>query len=312
MDSNVRISCIVPTLNRGMVLCDSIRCLLNQIHAAHEIIVVDQSPSQAPDVRKLLDGWQAQGLIVTLHQKTPNASAARNRGACSATGDVLLFLDDDILVSPEFLHHYANAFSDFAVKGVAGQVLEGDCTTTDHLPPEALDPESGWLYFPRNYSQPAKTNWMISCNAAVRTKDFFEVGGMDENYFRGANREESDFSQRWVRSGRHFCFHPECSVHHLGVTKVPGGGARNWNQDGPLLGWHHHVGSWYFLLGHGTHHNITKLLSGDLRAAGFTKRNLRRPWWIPVAFLRWIAAFPVALLLRIRGPRLATTGSRTQ
>src|SRR3989442_631303 len=39
----VRISCIIPTLGRGKILCETIEMLLAQSHAAHEIIIIDQT-----------------------------------------------------------------------------------------------------------------------------------------------------------------------------------------------------------------------------------------------------------------------------
>lgn len=305
MKCDTSISCIIPTLNRGMVLCDSIKGLLNQTFPAHEIIVVDQTPVQPSEVARQLQHWQDDGLIQLLHQSQPNASAARNRGAQQAKGEILLFLDDDIEVHDGFLAAYAEAFSNPAVRGVAGQVLEGNCEVMDKLPVDALNPEHEWMFFPRNYAHPLVTGWLISCNAAVRKNDFFAVGGMDENYPRGAYREEADFGRRWTLSGRRFHFLPSCSLHHLGITKVPGGGARNWTQDGPLIGYHHYVGEWYFFLGFATRKNWKKLLSGWYRSAGFTKRNLMRPWWIPVTFVRWISALPIAAWLRLQGPKLA-------
>lgn len=297
------ISCVVPTLNRGLVLCDTIKGLLDQNLTAHEIIVVDQTPLQPAEVNDKLRVWEAEGRIVLLKQAVPNASAARNRGAERATGDVLLFLDDDIQVRPDFLNAYADAFADPAVRGVAGQVLEPGEQPLEELADEARHPKRGWIYFNRRYNHPIRTSWLISCNAAVRREDFFEVGGMDENYFRGAYREEADFGRRWATSGRDFLFLPAAGLLHLGWKAVPGGGARSWINTMP--GWHHYVGGWYFLLNHGTLDTVPCLLAGDLRSAGLSKRYLKRPWLIPFLMLRWLSALPVALWLLVRGPKYA-------
>lgn len=284
------------------MLCDTIQGLLNQRSPAFEIIVVDQTPEQPAEVSAKLKEWEVARSIICIRQNVPNASAARNRGAEHALGDVLLFMDDDVQVKCDFLEAYEIAFADPSVRGVAGQVLEPGESPLESLPEEAFHPKYGWLYFNRRYNRTLHTTWVVSCNAAVRREDFFEVGGMDENYFRGAYREEADFAQRWLASGRDFLFCPRAGLIHLGGKNAPGGGARNWTKTIP--GWHHYIGSWYFFLGFADRHTAIRLLMGDLRSAGLSKHCLWRPWLALVCFIRWVSALPVAVWLRLSGPRL--------
>src|SRR5207302_5596231 len=90
----LKLSCIIPTLNRGCILVDTIHQLLGQKARAHEIIVVDQTEIAGSNIRSQMEKWQAEGAIIWLRQAEANASLARNQGALAATGDILVFLDD--------------------------------------------------------------------------------------------------------------------------------------------------------------------------------------------------------------------------
>jgi len=301
---DLRISCIIPTLNRGRILCETVRMLGQQTYRPHDIIIVDQTAKQDSETERILDALIADKTIVRLRQSEPNASLARNSGARAATGDILLFLDDDISIEPDLLASYARAFSDTSVQAVAGQILEGDAQTVEILSKSQTNTETGWLYFPKNYSGRCETGWMASGNFAIRRERFFEIGGMDSNYKRGAFREESDFAMRFGKSGRRFLFEPNASIYHLGVAGAPEGGSRNWIRNKRIAGWHHCVGDWYFTLNFLNRANWWQLFVASLRHFVFNRYNLSRPWLVPLLLLRWLAALPSALYLRIRGRRL--------
>jgi len=300
-DDEPRISCIIPTLNRARSLCDTIEMLLKQSYRAHEIIIVDQAKTPDEGTRRTLAAWDEMGSIRWLHQNEPNSSTARNAGALTANGDVLLFLDDDIQIGPEFVAAHARNYLDPKVVAVSGQVLENGKRVTTKLRDTPNDAEIGWIRFPKNYGKRCITSWVAAGNFSVRRNVYFEVGGMDENYKRGAFREETDFAMRFLRAGYRFQFDPAASIVHLGVRAVPKGGARSWSG---LLQWHHCVGDWYFTLGFASRGNWYRLLWFSFRRFVASRYNCVRLWRLPVSAFCWLLSLPVALLLRIRGPNL--------
>jgi glycosyltransferase involved in cell wall biosynthesis len=239
-----------------------------------------------------------------IREARPNASRARNIGACAATGDILVFLDDDILIQPDFLQVYADAFSSPNVQGVAGQILEGKAEVVTDLSERQRHRQIDWLYFPKNYAKRCTTGWIASGNFAVRRDRFFEVGGMDCNYRRGAFREESDFAMRFRENGGDFLFEPKASIYHLGMDGAPQGGSRNWIQNKRIAGWHHCVGDWYFTVKFINIRNWRDVFVASLRHFIFNRYNLTHPWLLPWLVVRWLIALPAAVYLRWRGPRL--------
>ena len=300
-----KISCVIPTLGRGPALCDTVRMLLGQTHPAHEIILVDQTPAYRPAEQHQLSQWAGRGAILWLRQKEPNASRARNRGALAACGDLLLFLDDDIRVAPDFLAAYVDVFVRTGAAGMTGPVLEGEAGLTYTLDESAFTTELGWLvHFRKNYARACETSFMMSGNVAVRRELFLALGGMDENYERGAHREESDFAMRFRQAGHRFQYHPRCAIYHLGPQGVPGGGARNGSAGKDFHYFHHCVGDWYFNLKFGNRHNLVCLLRASLRHFIFNRQTLQRPWRFPMALAYWLLALPPAVIKRLNGERL--------
>lgn len=299
------ISCIIPTFNRRQVLVRTVQMLLNQTVPAHDIVVVDQSTEIPPEVASRLLQWHREKKILWVRQEEPNASMARSRGVMESSGDIIVFLDDDIEVAADFIASYQRAFAEPEILAVSGQVLEGNRETISTLDPRAADPEIGWLFCKRNYDKPMIGNFVMAGNMGVRRTDLLAIGGMDERFMRGAFREESDFGLRWGESGRVIHFRPEVSLYHLGGAGVADGGARHWTRMTNWMGWHHYFGSWYFLLNHATWKSLPYLLAVDLRSAGFNKRTLlKTPWMIPLHVCRWLSAIPYALWCRYAGPRL--------
>jgi glycosyltransferase involved in cell wall biosynthesis len=98
-----RASVIIPTLNRPDLLQEAVRSVLTQTYPPEQIIVVDDG-SDDP-VQQKIDAMQRSNSLVSVYHLSQNvgASAARNFGLQKASGDFILFLDDDDLLHPKML-----------------------------------------------------------------------------------------------------------------------------------------------------------------------------------------------------------------
>lgn len=93
------LSVVVPSYGRRDSLARALRALTQQSDATLEIIVVDQNAR----------GWLLEGLppdvgrVATfVHLAEPNCSTARNVGFVRSRAPFVLFMDDDIVPSPDF------------------------------------------------------------------------------------------------------------------------------------------------------------------------------------------------------------------
>jgi glycosyltransferase involved in cell wall biosynthesis len=94
-----RISIVIPSYGRKSFLAEALRSVEMQTYPAHEVIVVDDC---SPDPVELPSGVD---LNVNLLRLPVNGGpgAARNAGLQVASGDWLLFLDDDDMLTPDRL-----------------------------------------------------------------------------------------------------------------------------------------------------------------------------------------------------------------
>jgi glycosyltransferase involved in cell wall biosynthesis len=105
------ISVVIPTYNRPGLLEEAVASVRDQVHGLWELIIVDDGSSPPVDHDKL---EQVAGRKVTLirHKTAKGVVAAKNVGAAKAQGEVVLYLDDDDLLTPDALATVAGAYQD--------------------------------------------------------------------------------------------------------------------------------------------------------------------------------------------------------
>lgn len=111
MDSQIKVSVIIPVYNVEQYLDDCLDSLLAQTMEEIEIICVDDGASDSSP--QILDEYaQRDKRIKVIHQANAGAGAARNRGVTQASGSYIGFVDSDDIVYPtmyEELYQKASA-----------------------------------------------------------------------------------------------------------------------------------------------------------------------------------------------------------
>ncbi len=103
------ISIIIPTYNEESVISNCLESLSNQSFNDFEIIIVDDGSTDST-IDKL------KGVKV-LHQNHLGAGSARNLGAKSAKGDILVFVDADMTFDNDFLKNLITPILNNKTKG---------------------------------------------------------------------------------------------------------------------------------------------------------------------------------------------------
>ena len=115
----MRLSLIIPTFNRQAILCDTLKMAVAQDYPDYEVIVVDQTNQISDDLGSLLEELGARVRYISHH--TPNLPMARNVGIRHSTGDVIVFIDDDVIIERDYLSRHAHHYSsDSRIGGVVG------------------------------------------------------------------------------------------------------------------------------------------------------------------------------------------------
>jgi glycosyltransferase involved in cell wall biosynthesis len=109
------ISTIIPTLNRPIDLVSAVTSILEQKQQPDELIVVDQSKDERSynEVKKLFRAFDITPRLIYLHE--PEISGlieAKQRGVEVAKGDIISFLEDDVILHPKYFENVYSIFSD--------------------------------------------------------------------------------------------------------------------------------------------------------------------------------------------------------
>lgn len=197
---------IVPSHNRLDDTAETVRHLLEaRSRGNFEVVVIDDGSDSPLSIT--FPGVQV------IRTEGIERSRARNLGACSAKGDLLIFLDDDITVRPDFVEIHENAAGEF------GDVL---CVGGISVPPEIAQSAFGrFRHLIENPSQAhsrgpvAEKNFCTAQNMSMRKDTFLSMGGFDPNI---VSSEDQDLALRFsARKGR-IVFLPEASAVHRDIN----------------------------------------------------------------------------------------------
>ncbi len=118
-----KVSVIIATRNREEELARCLKSVSEQTVLPMEIVIVDDGASDPEGIRAMIPseiGFQ-------YHRKSPpGLSASRNLGAQVALGDLLLFLDDDVVLERDYIEAILKVFADDKgrrIGGVSGVIV---------------------------------------------------------------------------------------------------------------------------------------------------------------------------------------------
>lgn len=316
--SETAISVVIPSYNRGEVLLSTVQQLLSQHHPAAAIIIIDQTTYAAGDqYLQALQRLADQGQIEFVQRPTPSIPAAMNHGLRLARSEYVLFLDDDIEVSEDFIQAHLIALQEVREQrghwpvAQVGQVLQ----PTETPKKWQRDPcRSRGIYrdldFRFNSAARAQIYNCMAGNLCVQRDAALAVGGFDENFTGAAYRFETEFCRRLTRyANQPFEFTPAASIKHL---QWHTGGTREHSHYLTSSSPTHSVGDYYFVLGEAKGVERAWYCLKRLLTSVTARFYLRRPWYLPV---RWFAEFrglilaislrrkPAALLSERQAPK---------
>jgi GT2 family glycosyltransferase len=222
----VTFSVVIPTLRRGQMLRMTLEGLLACDPRPAEVIVIDADPERS--AQNIVDELAGDDESCRLRYLTsaPGLAAQRNLGVDAATGDVLVFLDDDVRIAPDLLERLAGAYADDSVLGATGRIIEPEDPRIGHphsvlrswLPGGGREGEFTRYGYPRyvqTLDQPRDVEYMFGCFMSARREAAQHIR-FDERLGQYALAEDEDFSYRLSRLGR-IRYVPEAVVHHRKV-----------------------------------------------------------------------------------------------
>jgi len=199
-----KISVIIPVRNGARTLDQCLDAVYRSRRQPHEVIVVDDC--SADDSIAVAERFPCRILRLEQNQ---GAAAAKNRGAETASGDVLFFTDADVLVEEDTLSLVAEGLADSSVAGIVGLLSQ-------QLPHSDFSSQYKNLWMHYTYARlPAYVGVFYTSAAAVRRDVFLQAGGFDENYRGSSVTEDTEFGQRLLTAGHRIRAEKRLTVKHL-------------------------------------------------------------------------------------------------
>lgn len=193
----MRVSVIIPTYYRRKDLAELLECLLAQTYRPIEVIVVDDTPSD--EIKLLCKEYESKftALGVDLkylrNYRERSAASARNIGAENARGDILLFLDSDVLLYNDYIEQIVNAFKEKPhALGVQGYIINMNVRKDKlsflrdifnrifHTYYRYPRNRCRLFEYPSSLSGIVECEWLSGANSAFR-REVFDILRFDEN-----------------------------------------------------------------------------------------------------------------------------------
>ena len=221
------ISIIVCTYNRVDNLKDCFDCLASQEISSNfswEVLLVDNNSSDHTQQFTQDYAAQCNFLLRYTFESKQGLSHARNHGINASSGAILIFIDDDIRVSRNWLQSIYNTFDTQQCDSVGGRIhIESAAKLPKWIKPELY----GFLGYQDFGNEPHPIDgykeFPFGGNMAIRRSIFNKVGLFDtemgrkgtglkkEELFKG---EETDFFHRLADAGGKFYYQPDALVLH--------------------------------------------------------------------------------------------------
>ena len=201
----MRFSTIIPVKSLNSYIHETVRAIQSQSHLDWEILIVtnehEENTFEDDRITLIASGRVAPGI-------------KRDIGASLATGDILVFLDDDSYPSERYFEIAMEVLEDENIYVIGGPGITPD---SDGLAQKI----SGGVFlsrlaggYPERYSPIGRarlvTDWP-SVNLLIRRRVFDHVNGFDTDLWPG---EDTVFCSKLINNGYQIHYVPELTVFH--------------------------------------------------------------------------------------------------
>ncbi|MBM4065524.1 MAG: glycosyltransferase family 2 protein [Planctomycetes bacterium] len=233
------VSLLISTKNRFQDLKECIDSILIQTVKPDEIILVDASDT-SESMEMVKKALATTGIKLTYHRQEVisgkiRKTAAWNKAVRLARGDVIIFLDDDVVLDKYYIYHILETYRENPenIAGVMGYMKipnDGEPTQKEvpflrflnrlfcnlfllpHVEGNGRMQPSGFPAYPDSKAGIVSVEVMPTCNMSVK-KEVFREFTFDEWFYGYSYQEDDDFTYR-VSKKYKFLYTPFAELVH--------------------------------------------------------------------------------------------------
>jgi glycosyltransferase involved in cell wall biosynthesis len=212
-----RVTIIIPTKNRAEILPQLLESIAQaeNVELCREVIVADNNSHDNTCAIVDAAAKDFSTELRVLKVSRPGKSAALNEAVKSATGELLAFLDDDVIVDKAWLTALDSFFHNGEYQAGQGMIR---LQLPDGGDPEIIKLVQRYRTIPSLEHDPdvKRLHSLNGANFFVLREAFERVGGFDERLGPGASgtSEDVDFARRLTRAQIAIGYTPQAIVYH--------------------------------------------------------------------------------------------------
>jgi GT2 family glycosyltransferase len=227
------VSVLIPTVGRNKELIDAVQGLMKQTVLPNEIIVVDQNEPVFDEVDRYL---KTNSRVKHIKNVPKGVVPNYNRCLQEASGDVVLFMDDDVIPDADLIEkhirHYSKSEVEVPAKevmpigGVAGRIREARNGMQETSPCRKIGfygRFSGRVVANFSANRECEVQFGQGANMSFLRSALLRIGGFDPRFDGNGYFFETDAGLRLRKAGYRMVFDPQAGLDHL---ISPRGGAR--------------------------------------------------------------------------------------
>ena len=186
----MKISIIIPVYNSSLTLKECLNAIFNSNFKNFEVIVVsDNSSDNSVSIAK-----QYQCKIIELPENKGPAFA-RNEGAKISKGDILLFVDSDVIIQKDALNYLSDKFFQDEINAIQG-IYSHEPTYKSIVTQYQMSYNCYYIW----HKNKKYTASLSTCCFAIRKKIFLNLKGFNTNIKR-ASVEDEEFGYSLIDKG---------------------------------------------------------------------------------------------------------------
>lgn len=215
VQTQIKISVIIPTYNRSEILLKCLGALSRQTLPADQFEVLVCDDGSTDQTRAIVENHSSSYALTYIWQQNSGPAAARNKGVRAARGEYILFINDDTILAPGALAAHLQAHRE---KGQQKMAVLG---TFVYVPAAQRSPfvyflEQTDIVFAYPMMQPGQFynyRFFWTCNLSLKRQALLDVGLFDEDFVEPMV-EDTELGYRLEKLGYAVLYHPAAQAHH--------------------------------------------------------------------------------------------------
>lgn len=210
-ENNYTLDVIIATKERANEVRKCVGSLIRQSFLPTNLIIVDASDKNELEERLKKELSNTKIKLKYIKSK-PGLTYQRNLGVKNSLSSFVLFLDDDVILNPNYIQEVINVFandSEIKIGGITGKITNVKRQSlvskiirklfflAEQKTGEVKNSWANNMIVP-DIDTPIKVGWLSGCNQCYR-KDVFQTYIFDENLISYSYMEDVDFSYRVSR-----------------------------------------------------------------------------------------------------------------